>query len=231
MSQFAPDQATEHVPTRDGYDRWAEFYDADDNPLVAIEEPIVRGLVGDVAGLSVLDVGCGTGRHSAWLARAGANVQALDFSEAMLKRARAKSDGLNVNFQVHDLAGPLPFPDRTFDCIVCGLVIDHIADLHALFREMGRVCRTGGAIVASTVHPAMMLKGVQARFRDPASGREVRPASCSHQISDYVVAAVRAGLRLDSLSEHTVESELAETHERARKYLGWPILFVMRLSP
>src|SRR4051812_39166640 len=64
-----------------GYDRWATVYDHDANPLQALEEPKVREAIGNARGLSVLDLGCGTGRHALWLAGMGASVTALDFSE------------------------------------------------------------------------------------------------------------------------------------------------------
>lgn len=221
----------DHLSTQEGYDRWSELYDADENPLVAIEEPHVRRLLGNIRGLSVLDVGCGTGRHSIWLAQAGAVVSAIDFSEGMLQKARSKAETSNVDFHVHDLARPLSFPDQQFDRVVCGLVIDHIANLDMLFFEMARVCQPSGEIIVSVMHPAMMLRGVQARFRDPTSGREVRPASCAHQISDYVMAAIRANLSIHHLSEHVMTEELAATSERAKKYINWPILLMMGLSP
>jgi SAM-dependent methyltransferase len=217
------------VPTRDGYDRWAATYDTDGNPLPALEEPRVDALLGDVRGLSVLDVGCGTGRHAIRLARRGAVVHALDFSPAMLEQAKAKAIDANVTFQVHDLSKPLPFADETFDRVVCGLVIDHIADLQGLFAEMRRVCRRSGCTVVSVMHPAMMLKGVQARFADAQSGEKIYPASQRHQISDYCMAAARAGFAFDQLSEHEVDQALADRLERARRYVGWPMLFVMRL--
>lgn len=66
--------AGEIVSTRDGYDRWAEVYDGDGNPLLALEEPEVVQMLGDVRGLRIADIACGTGRHAVRLANAGGQV-------------------------------------------------------------------------------------------------------------------------------------------------------------
>lgn len=221
----------EVVPTCAGYDRWAEVYDAEDNPLVLLEGSRIAPLLDIAAGQSVADVGCGTGRHALRLASAGARVTALDFSEAMLRRARAKPGAGAVRFVRHDLTAPLPLDDAAFDRVLCCLVLDHIPHLEAMFRELRRVCRPGGFVVISVVHPAMLLLGVRARFIDPATGRRVSPSSYPHQIADYVMAAVRGGLAFDHLSEHAVDPALAARSARARKYLGWPLLLLMRLFP
>lgn len=221
----------EVLSTREGYDIWADFYDQDDNPLVRIEEPIMENLIGSCAGRDVLDVGCGTGRWSAKLAAGGARVTAFDFSIGMLKRARAKPACNSVRFLVHDIACNLPFRSASFDRVACCLVLDHVADLVQLFREMGRVCRPDGFIAASTMHPALMLKGTQARFRDPVTGQEVRPRSEPHLICDYVNACLAAGLRIDHIGEYAVNEALAAACPRAVKYLGWPMLLVMKLRP
>ena len=217
------------LPTQDGYDRWAQIYDDEDNPLILLEEPHVAALLGDVAGLTIADIGCGTGRNAVRLATAGAAVTAVDYSQAMLQRARAKPGANRVRFAQHDLCARLPFADAAFDRVLCCLVIDHISDLESFFRELKRICRVNGFIVASVMHPAMMLRGVQARFKDPATGRETRPLSYPHQISDYVMAVTRAGLMFDHLSEHAVDEALAARSARGTKYLGWPLLLVMRL--
>jgi SAM-dependent methyltransferase len=149
----------------------------------------------------------------------------------MLDRARAKPVAAAVRFLRHDLAHPLPLPTASFDRVLCCLVVDHIASLDSLFREFARVCRTGGAILLSVMHPAMMLRGVQARFTDPATGEVVRPASVPNQLSDYVMAGSRAGLAIDHLSEHRGDEELASRVPRAAKYLDWPMLLMMRLRP
>lgn len=217
----------EFVSAREGYDRWSAIYDAEDNPLIALEEPRVAELLGDVAGLEALDLGSGTGRHTLRLASAGARVTALDFSDGMVARAAGKPGWERVRFVQHDLTQPLPLADASFDRVGCFLVLDHIPDLVAFFRECGRVCRPNGFIVASTVHPSMLLRGILAHFRDPASGRDVCPQAVAHQISDYVMAALHAGLTIDHLSEHAVDEALAARSPRAAKYLHWPMLMLM----
>lgn len=221
----------EVVPTRAGYDQWASIYDDDANPLPILEAAFIDDLLGAVGGLEVLDLGCGTGRHALSMARRGARVTAVDFSDRMMERARQKCADANVTFRVCDLTEPLPFEDTTFDLVLCALVLDHIAELESFFAEMRRVCHPSGFVVISTVHPAMMLRGVQARFRDPDKGLEIRPQSYPHEMSDYVMAATRAGFVFDHFSEHSVGEELASRFERARKYIGWPMLLLMRLSP
>jgi ubiquinone/menaquinone biosynthesis C-methylase UbiE len=232
MTDGAPasPEPPEILATRDGYDRWAEIYDDEDNPLIRLEERFLPGVLGDVRGLDLVDLGCGTGRHAVAATGAGANVTAVDFSEAMLARARAKPGAEAVRFVVHDLARPLPFDDCAFDVALSCLVLEHIADLDGCFREVRRICRPGGRAVLTAMHPAMMLRGVTARFADPETGRDVRPRSHPHQLSDYVMAATRTGWRLAHLAEHPVDDALAASTPRAQRYLGWPLLVVMRLT-
>jgi ubiquinone/menaquinone biosynthesis C-methylase UbiE len=218
------------VPTRDGYDLWASSYDVDDNPLVILEEPLVAGALGDVRGLEIADIGCGTGRHAVRLTRAGARVTAVDFSREMLARAREKAGAEGVKFIEHDLHRALPLDDASFDRVLCCLVLDHIEGLAAFFRELARICRPGGTVLVTAMHPALMLKGVQARFTDAASGEKVHVRSVPNQISDYVMAAVGAGLAIEEMREHFADEALAARAPRAAKYLGWPMLLVMRLT-
>jgi ubiquinone/menaquinone biosynthesis C-methylase UbiE len=219
------------VPTRTGYDRWAEFYDAEDNPLVLLEERHLRRLVGRVAGLKVADIGCGTGRHALRWAAAGARVTAVDFSEAMLRQARAKPGAEAITFIRHDLARPFPLPNGAFDRVCCCLVLDHIRGLGRFFSELERLCRRSGSVIISVMHPAMSLRGVQARFIEPRTGRRISPAGHAHQTADYLMAAARAGLVLDHISEHAGDSRLAARSPRAEKYRDWPMLLVLRLVP
>jgi ubiquinone/menaquinone biosynthesis C-methylase UbiE len=217
------------IPTRQGYDLWAAVYDTDGNPLTAMEEPIVDRLLGRVRGLEVADIGCGTGRHALRLAARGAKVTGLDFSEGMLSKARAKPGAKAVRFIRHDLARRLPLRSGSCDRVLCSLVLEHIKDLDGLFRELARVCRKGGRVVVTAMHPALWLKGQSARFFDPQSGRDIRPRSHRQSLSDYVMAAARTGLHMEHMGEHSPDLALAARFPRAAKHLGWPLLVVLSL--
>src|SRR2546427_7478765 len=154
------------LPTREGYDRWAATYDTMGNWLIELDEPEVYRVLGDVADSDVLDVGAGTGRHAIRLAEQGARVTALDFSEEMLAKARAKPGADRVRWLLHDFARPLPFAASSFDRVLSALVLEHIPveELVAVFRELRRGGGGGGLIVVTAVHPAMFPKGVRGTF-------------------------------------------------------------------
>ena len=214
---------------RAAYDRWAPVYDHDANPLLALEEPAMRRAIGDPAGLSVLDLGCGTGRHSLWMAEAGAAVTAVDFSAAMMAEARRKPGGPAVRFLRHDLDQPLPFLRETFDLAVSGLVLEHLRDLDLFFHETRRVLRPGRRAVISAMHPAMFLRGIQAQFTDPSSGELIRPGSLPHSVGAFVMAAAGAGFLLDDIAEQAPDAALAARVPRAAKYVGWPMLVLLQV--
>jgi SAM-dependent methyltransferase len=226
MSQASSEGRLSSV--RSGYDRWAMVYDHDANPLPPLEEPHMKAAAGDVHSLSVLDLGCGTGRHALWLSSAGAKVTAVDFSAGMLAEAHKKASSTSIRFVVHDLHEPLPFGGE-FDFVISGLVLEHVRDLEPFFAEAHRVLRSDGRAVVSTMHPYMFLRGSQARFTDPASGEIVQPGSLNHRFSDLVMAPLHAGFVVERVDEYAPDAEFAKRYPRAEKYIDWPMLVVLQL--
>lgn len=108
----------------------------------------------------VLDLGCGNGRNSVFLAQQGAEVHALDFSTAALDRLVELASGLGLSDSVHtycaSLTQRLPFPDATFRLVVDSYVFCHFLDSslkdHYL-SELRRVTRPGGLVFMSLFPP------------------------------------------------------------------------------
>jgi ubiquinone/menaquinone biosynthesis C-methylase UbiE len=105
-------------------------------------------LVGDV-----LDLGCGTGIQSIFLAPTAASVTGIDLSAGLLARAQAKSAYLaNVHF-IQGNASHLPFSPKSFDAVISyGETLSHIYDIERVFDEVGRVLRPGGVFLFSVVN-------------------------------------------------------------------------------
>jgi demethylmenaquinone methyltransferase/2-methoxy-6-polyprenyl-1,4-benzoquinol methylase len=101
-------------------------------------------------GIRALDVCCGTGDITLRMARAGARVTGLDFSEAMLVVARRRLEKEPVQPRVDFIEGDamkLPFADNTFDVVTVAYGLRNQADWECGLREMQRVAAPGGRLV------------------------------------------------------------------------------------
>ena len=113
------------------------------------------GLLGDVRGLRVLEIGCGGAQCSRWLSDQGAHPIGLDLSAKQLAWAGEIDARTGHEIPVVQAdATTLPFADASFDlaCSAYGAV-PFVADPAAVMREVARVLRPGGAWVFSVTHP------------------------------------------------------------------------------
>ena len=119
----------------------------------------------------VLDLACGTGRHSLYLARQGFEVYATDAAGTGIgiTREKAARSGLDVRCSVHDMRA-IPFEDAFFDAVVCTWSIHHgrLADIQRTVAEVHRVLRTGGTAVIDV--PSVTTW-------DCGHGREIEPGT------------------------------------------------------
>lgn len=226
MSEEIRESPTE-LSALDGYSAWASHYDDEDNPLAFLEGPAMLEACGPVDGLRVLDVGCGTGRHSLPLMQAGANVVGIDFSPEMLAIARRRATAIlrsgAAEFQQHSLPDPFPFGDESFDLVVMGLVIEHVADLGAVLQESHRVLKPGGRCLVSALHPERTAAGQRARFIDPSTGLRTPIATIHRTEVEYLALARSAGFTAEESKTLIGTVELASRSPRGAKYLGLPL--------
>jgi SAM-dependent methyltransferase len=113
------------------------------------------GLLGEVTGRRVLELGCGAASAGRWLAAQGARVACMDLSAGMLRQAVAAAarSGVRVPL-VHADALALPFPAGTFDVVCTAFgAVPFVADSAAVNREVFRVLRPGGRWAFSITHP------------------------------------------------------------------------------
>ena len=183
------------------YDLWAERYDDDANVTRDLDALVIRRAPLGVAGHDVLELGCGTGKNTVWLANAARHIIAMDFSHGMLEQARRRVSAANVSFVRHDVRLAWPVPDRTVDVVVANLILEHIDDLEPIFAESARVLRMGGQLFLCELHPFRQLQGSQARFVDPRTGNTVRVPAFRHSLSEYVNSALATGFVLHAIGE------------------------------
>ena len=105
------------------------------------------------AGLTMLDIGCGGGLISEPLSRLGASVTGIEPADANIGAARAHSAamGLEINYQALS-AEDLAAQGRTFDCVVCLEVVEHVPDPAAFVRVCATLVRPGGLMILSTIN-------------------------------------------------------------------------------
>jgi ubiquinone/menaquinone biosynthesis C-methylase UbiE len=122
---------------------------------------IIMGLLDLRAGLAVLDVGSGTGVDTIEVAKAvgvAGRTVGLDRSAEMVAEARERAAGAGVSVEfVPGDAHSLDFPDASFDRVRTERMLIHLADPEAAVREMVRVTKPGGLVVASDIDGGTMF--------------------------------------------------------------------------
>lgn len=214
----------ERVSVREGYDLWAEDYDATPNPLVALDERHTLAQLAPRAGERILDAGCGTGRNLVRLVAAGARASGVDLSSGMLAVARRRCP--ETELAVADLHTGLAFEDARFDAVLCALIGEHLRDLDRPLAEFARVLAPGGRLVFSVYHPDLAAAGKEANFA--RAGVEYRLGAERHTLAEYESALMRAGFVRRERSEYALDAELARTLPNAARYIGVPQLVVWR---
>lgn len=190
---------------QNAYDEWSDIYDTDTNLTRDLDSRVTRSLLASRRFDSILELGCGTGKNTVFLAEIGRRVHALDFSEGMIEKAREKVKAGNVRFEVADLTERWNCLDNAYDLISCNLVLEHIEDLLHIFAEAARTLLPGGLFLVNELHPFKQYGGTKARFERGSETVEVD--AFVHHISDFIHVADFHGLALVKLNEYWHEED------------------------
>ena len=183
------------------YDRWAKTYDTDLNRTRELAAAVLRQSNLRLAGRDVIEIGCGTGHNTEWLAERASSVLAMDFSEGMLRQAKARVRSAHVRFVQHDIRSAWPTADASADLVIAMLVLEHIEQVEPIFAEAVRALGSGGELFVCELHPMRQMSGRQAEFTSPETGECERISAFLHDVSEYVNAGLRSGLELMHMGE------------------------------
>ena len=104
-------------------------------------------LLGDVKGKKVLDVGCGIGSLSFYLAQEGADVIGIDLSSNLIEYCKEQSKVLGMAIEFKIMNAQIPdFEEESFDIILGSRIIHHLPDIGLFFNTCKRLLKTKGFI-------------------------------------------------------------------------------------
>jgi ubiquinone/menaquinone biosynthesis C-methylase UbiE len=211
-----------NVGALEGYRIWAETYDIDVNPLLALEMRVLGGRLPNLVGATLLDVGCGTGRWTAQAASRGASAFGIDFCAEMLIHARAKK-GLDGRLALANMLR-LPVRAESVDAVILSFTLSYVDDPAGVLCEVSRAMRPGALIAMSDLHPEAQHAGWKRTFRN--GGELFELESHPHTCAELRQCGSDLGWNL----EDVLEPRFGEPERGIMRDAGREDLFVQAAS-
>jgi cytosine/adenosine deaminase-related metal-dependent hydrolase/SAM-dependent methyltransferase len=217
-----------------GYSLWAASYDDEANPMLSLEQRILAPLLPPMAGLDVVDIGCGTGRWLEVLKGTGArSLLGVDLSPEMLSHARTKL-GDSARFVCADYTNA-PIAIGSADVVFCNFVLSYIDNPGQFLKFVSKILRPGGLLFLSDVHPGTSaVLNWRRGVRVQNGFHEIR----THQraISDVTALCRKARLKVDRRLEPKFGDEERSIFEQNGKQEYFdqisehPAIYLLQLS-
>lgn len=217
------------------YNMWAETYDAQPgNLMLDLDEDLFSLMLSKVfvKNKTVVDVGCGTGRH--WKKLQDQEPLALygyDVSPGMLEKLNDKFPGANTYLLENDYLPQLA--DASADMIISTLTIAHIENIQRAIYEWQRVLKNNGEIIITDYHPEALAKGGKRTFH--YNGATVAIKNYIHSVDKVFDTFKQAGFEIAELQESLVNDSMKHYYEEKNalhvfeKFRNVPIIYGMRL--
>jgi ubiquinone/menaquinone biosynthesis C-methylase UbiE len=190
------------------YNSWAAQYDSNENKTRDLEALSLQKILQGKSFKHCLEIGCGTGKNTAWLLTICDQITAIDLSKGMLDIAKNKIQSDKVNFIEVDITNDWTFANQTYDLVSFSLMLEHIEDLDAVFQKLAKVSDTGTRVYIGELHPFKQYAGSKARF-ETETGTQV--VTCfNHHVTDFIQAANASGFHLLQLEEQFDEGDRSQ---------------------
>jgi ubiquinone/menaquinone biosynthesis C-methylase UbiE len=217
---------------------YQQMRDAESGINAAVEQPGLRALLPDLAGRTVLDLGCGDGALARDLvARGASQVLGADPSARMLALAQARAADPRVRY-VQAFAEDLSLRPTSVDLVVSSLALHYVADLGTVLAQVARWLRPGGWLVASMEHP-MRTAELEQRGDPGAAGRYAAEGrrdqawlvdevvKYHRRLSTVLSLVLAAGLELRAVSEPVPAPEAIVARPELDRHHRQPSILVL----
>jgi 2-polyprenyl-3-methyl-5-hydroxy-6-metoxy-1,4-benzoquinol methylase len=208
-------------------DAWIDVAQTNDFRMLYIM-PFTLSRLGDVAGKTILDIGCGEGGYSRALAKKGADVSAVDCSENVIKYSKIKAadENLIISHYLRNSSDLYDIPDNFFDIVLSSMMLMDCEDFSGTMSEISRVMKPGGKLFVSVLHPCFNGRSIRSQMADGVrqvvvrdyftpteweapitSGSDVNVIWRHRTLQDYVKAFIKNGLKITDLNEPVPDDE------------------------
>ncbi len=221
---------------REAYDVWALAYDNQPgNLMLDLDEQITGEFLAgkELAGKTVADIGCGTGRH--WkkiFLKSPARLVGFDVSTGMLEKLKEKFPAAET-FLLKDnrLQG---LANSSCDLLISTLTIAHIENIEEAFSEWNRVLKTGAGIWITENHPEALAKGGQRTFKH--EGKLIAVKNYIHSFEKIRALAGQLGWKEIRFTEKIIDDSVKSYYEKQNalavfeKFRGVRVIYGIHLK-
>lgn len=181
------------------YNEWSTSYNEVENKTRDLEAVAIRELLKELSFGSCLEIGCGTGKNTRWLAEHCERLTGVDLSENMLERAKSLDLPSHVELVQADVTSDWGFVKNSYELVSFSLVLEHIPDLDSILSQTSEALLSGGHVYIGELHPFKQYQGSKARF-ETSGGTKILDCY-QHHVSDYLESGKNNGLTLVELRE------------------------------
>ena len=218
------------------YDVWAANYDQQPGNLVlAMDEELFVLLLGgtDLQNRTVVDIGCGTGRHWPTILRLQpGRLAGYDVSPGMLQKLKNKFPEAEV-WQLHD-HHLQQLENESVDCIVSTLALAHMPDFGAVIQEWNRVLKPGGIIILTDYHPVALERGGERTFRH--EGKLIAVRNYIYPLEQVRNSFRQLGIQEIRFAERVIDDSVKSYYEEQNalalfeRFKGVPMIYGLHLK-